>query len=262
MILPLYKRILQVASICFVIWIFGRPLSTLGLLAYNISGAYLNSLFVNIKQTKKEASDLLLAQARVKQLEIENKKLILANTKLKSKAQKIKTLETQLEFKNYFSYDTIPATIIGRSPDNWHKQVIINKGSKHGVKIGKGVLTPKGIVGQVAKVGRYSSVVQLAFNPNFKMGVKIKELNQYGILIGDYPDSGHLEFITVDSQVAVGDQIVTSGICLDPTNCPYPENFPVGEVVEVGKNPDVVDLMVEIKLYEDLNDVREVFVLL
>lgn len=258
----IWKRFLVPSiAIIILIWVFSRPLSFLGLFLYDISGKYLNGAYKNIKQTQKEASDLLQAQERVKELEIINRNLRLENLKLFARTEKIETLNEKLNFKNSLNYETIPAQVTGRSPDHWHKQVILDKGSDDGIVLGKGVLTEKGIIGQVVKTWKTASLVQLIFNRDWKMGAKIERINKYGVLTGNYPGPGYLEYITVDTDVELGDEVKSSGICLSPKNCPYPENFPVGIVTEVKRDPNVVDLLVKVKFYEDLTDIKEVFVL-
>jgi rod shape-determining protein MreC len=258
----IWKRYLVPSiAVLILVWVFSRPLSFLGLFLYDFSGKYLNSLYKNIIQTQKEASDLLQSQERIKELELINRNLRVENTKLSALTQELETLNQKLDFKNSFIYETISAQVTGRSPDHWHKQLIIDKGSDNGILVGKGVFTEKGIIGQVVKTWKTASLVQLIFNRDWKMGAKIQRINKYGVISGNYPGPGYLEFITVDTEVELGDEIVSSGICLSPTNCPYPENFPVGIVTEVRRDPQIVDLIVKVKFYEDLSDIKEVFVL-
>ena len=243
------------------IWVFNRPISAFALFVYTNTGALVNIVYGNLKATQKEAADLLTAQKRAEDLEKKNQTLILENTKLNAKLEDIERLEAALNFKSKFPYKTISAKIIGRSPSAWHKQVILNKGSRHGVELGKGVVTEKGVIGQIQKVSSYSSIVQLVYNTDWRMGVKISRVGKYGVLSGNYPEPAFLQFITVDSDVLVGDEISTSGICIDSDNCPYPENFPVARVISVNKDPNVVDLVVKVQFDEDLTGVREVFIL-
>ena len=244
-----------------LLWVFNRPISAFGLFTYKITGALINNVYEHLKSTQQEAADLLSAQTRAETLEKENRDLIVENTKLEAQITDLDRLEKALQFKKDFPYKTIASKIIGRSPSTWHKQVIINKGSSQGIKLGRGVVTEKGVIGQIQKVSPFSSVVQLIYNPDWRMGVKIARLDQYGVLSGNYPEHAFLQFITVDSDVQVGDEIVTSGICIDTDNCPYPENFPVAKVVSVSKDPNVVDLVVKVEFGEDLTSVKEVFVL-
>lgn len=244
-----------------LLWVFNRPLTAFSLFCYQISGAFIHDTYENIQKTKREAADLLEAREIARQFEHENKTLTLKNFELKARVDKLADYEKALAFKDSFNYHTTFARIIGRSPDAWHKQIIIDKGSQDGIVLGRGVLTERGVVGQVSKLSAHSAIVQLVFNPDWRMGVKLARLNQYGVLTGNYPNPAQLQFITVDSDVKVGDEIVTSGVCIDNGNCPYPENFPVGRVIAVIRDPNVVDLVVKVKFYEDLTQIKEVFVL-
>lgn len=257
----LKATIIPIVITLSVLWVFNRPLSALGLFLYKFTGGYLHSSAQSLSTTQKQASDLWTANQKLQIYKELNKELILNNNLLESQVSEIPGLKKALDFKNNSTYATIPAKIIGRSPDTWHRQVIIDKGSHHGVKVGQGVITEKGVVGQIQKVGMYSSIVQLVYNADWRMGVKISRLGQYGVLTGDYPELPYLQFITIDSDVKVGDEIVTSGICIDTSNCPYPENYPVGKVFSVKKDPDEVDLVVKIKFNENLSMISEVFVL-
>lgn len=244
-----------------LLWVFARPLTALSLFIYKFTGSFISTGYQNIQTSRQQAADLVSTRELAAQLELENRTLKVINTAVEAAALKTRDYQAALDFKSNFNYKTIFAQVIGRSPDSWHKQIIISKGSDDGVLIGRGVLTEQGIIGQVSKTSPHSAIVQLIFNPDWRMGVKIARLGQYGVLNGNYPGPASLQFITVDSQVQVGDEIVTSGVCIDTGNCPYPENFPVGKVVEVRRDPNQVDLVVKVEFYEDLSGIREVFVL-
>lgn len=244
-----------------LIWIFSRPLSSLGMHIYNITGANISGVFHQIQNTREQASDILEAEKELSKIKKQNKFLEMENMSLKAQVAKLDKYRKKLKFKRKFSYKTIPAEIIGRSPDTWHKQIIINKGRKAGVSVSKGVFTENAIVGQIVKVNQNNSVAQLVFDKNFKMGAKIKRSNIYGVLSGNNPGPVSLEFVTVGSDVRKGDVVVTAGISLDDDETSYPENYPIGEVVDVSKNPDAIDLDVKVALYENLKSTREIFVM-
>lgn len=255
------NSIVPICALLILVWVFGRPISAAALFVYENTAAYLNQTIHGLKKTKKEAEALLNAEVLAERLTRENRELIIQETMLKAKAQKISSLEKALKLKSQFSYKTIAASVIGRSPDSWHRQFIIDKGSDDGIKVGRGVINEDGVVGQVKKVGKSSSIVQLITNHDWRMGVKVARLAQYCILNGNYPENARLQFITIDSDIQAGDEIVSSGVCTDNDICPYPENFPVGKVVMVAKDPNEVDLVVEVKYYADLNKTKLVFVL-
>lgn len=253
--------IVPIFALLISCWVFSRPLGAFALYIYNNTAAYIHQTVRGLKTTKKEAEALLHAEAHAEKLEKENRALKISRDSFKAQAEAGKDLQRVLGIKEQFAYKTIVAGVTGRSPDSWHDQFIINKGSNHGVKIGRGVINEEGVLGQVSKVGPTSSIVQLISNPDWRMGVKIARLNQYCILNGNYPEKARLQFVTVDSEIEAGDEIVSSGVCTDNDICPYPENFPVGKVVMVGKDPNEIDLVVEVEYYADLNKTKYVFIL-
>ena len=68
-------------------------------------------------------------------------------------------------------FETVGADIIGQSPDNWQRLMIVNKGSSSGVKKYMAVVTDEGLVGRVISVGSRSSVVQLITDSRSGVGV-------------------------------------------------------------------------------------------
>ena len=106
-----------------------------------------------------------------------------------------------------------------------------------------------------------TAIVQLTQNRDWKMGIKIKRSGQLAVLVGDYPAPPHLELIPVDSDIEIGDWVVSSGICIESSNCPYPPDMLVGQVVEVKRDPNQVDLSVKVALIDDLRALREVYII-
>lgn len=253
--------IIPVFAFLIAIWIFSRPISAFALFIYKNTAAYFNQTVSGIKETKKGAEALLHAEELAAKLEVENRELLVEQNALKAQVAKTTKLEKTLKLKYKLGYKTIPASVIGRSANAWYDQFILNKGSEDGIIVGRGVINEDGVVGQIKKVGPSSSIVQLISNPDWRMGVKIARINQYCILNGNYPQKARLQFVAIDSDIQAGDEVVSSGVCTDNDICPYPENFPVGRVVMVGKDPNEIDLVVEVDYYADINKTKYVFVL-
>lgn len=256
------SQLLPIIAFCFFFWVFNKPMQKIALMTYDYSGALVQNFFGNIEEATEDAANLLSAEEELKKLRRENQELRIEKNFLVAELRSKANISRALAFKKHLRAKTIAAKVSGRSPDNWHKQIIINKGSKDGLSVGQGVVSEKAVIGQISKVGLYSSIVELIHNNSWKMGVRIKRTGQLGVLNGNYPGPGYVDFIAVDSDVKVGDEVLSSGICLDQNNCPYPEAFPVGIVTEVIKDPDVVDLVVKVEFIEDLQKLREVFVII
>ena len=244
-----------------VTWVLSKPLQGIGKNTYNLLGGLVNNLFQGISDTKSSAEDLL----RSKTLLVEqNKKISLLEIKintLQEKAQKSNRLETLLGLKKDMNYNTLSASVIGRTVDNWHKQIILDKGKINGIKIGDTVLSSHGIVGQIVDVSNNSSITQLISDPSFRLGCKIKRNNVLGILAGKTNSIGLLHFIPVGSDVMLGDLIVTSGIVTGMMPPIYPLNHFIGKIKKVSKKrTEASDLYIEVKLSENLNTLSEVLI--
>lgn len=141
-------------------------------------------------------------------------------------------LKDLLSFRKAIPFTTVAAEVIGRDPSNWSNSIIIDKGAAGGVKPNRAVMSTMGLVGRVLEVGRYSSKVILITDPNSKVGVVVQRNRQGGILTGRPDGKCKMLYISLDSDVARGDKVVTAGF-----GTVFPRGILVGEVSEVGREP-------------------------
>ena len=124
--------------------------------------------------------------------------------------------------------DTISAAVISRKTGSWWRQIILNKGSKDGVKIGSTVIGPGGLLGIVNNTSIFTSSVTLLTSPESKVGVWVDRIQINGLLVGlgnDYPS---LIIYSRDADIKVGDFISSS-----PASTLLPPNIPIGIVQSV-----------------------------
>lgn len=88
---------------------------------------------------------------KIKQLEAKNEELESENKKYKK----------ELDIKDLSKYEPISTSVIARNPDQWMNTILIDKGSKAGIKNNMAVMTTEGLVGRVTKVNQFSSQVDL-----------------------------------------------------------------------------------------------------
>lgn len=172
---------------------------------------------------------------------------------LKSIASDNDRLKELLDFRKTIPYSTTPAQVIGRDPSNWSNSVIIDKGVNSGVRQNKAVLSTRGLVGRVIEVGRQSGKILLITDPNSKVGVMIQRNRHGGILIGMPDGRCKMVYITLDSDVAPGDKVVTAGF-----GAIFPKDILVGEVISVNKEPGRLYKTAVVKTAEDLSRLEEV----
>jgi rod shape-determining protein MreC len=252
---------LSLLLVIFLAWFFIKPIANLISYSYLITGKLIYDLGSGVNESQGEVKDYIDSLSTIKELNKKLDKTKLDNIKLRAGLKKLKLESLNKRKQLEIPFPTIRSQVIGRSPESWHKQIIINKGKKDGVEVGSGVFSLNGIVGQVNQVFDHTAIVKLIFDKSFQMGAKIERTEEYGVLSGSYPDYALLDFIRIDSSVQVGDRIVSTGLCLDETNCPFPTNFPIGKVVKIKKDPNTIGLIVKIKFFETLNTIKDLYIL-
>lgn len=111
-----------------------------------------------------------------------------------------------------FSFEVIPAQVIGRNPYDWFGSVTIDRGKEDGVTEGLAVVTYQGMVGRVERVYTRYAEVRLLLSPSLALGVLVQRTRDLGVLSGDGKGACMVRYIPRDSQVAEGDLVITSGL--------------------------------------------------
>ncbi|MBX5466846.1 MAG: rod shape-determining protein MreC [Firmicutes bacterium] len=130
----------------------------------------------------------------------------------------------------YRGWRLVPATIVARSPDSWFDTVVIDRGSDAGVQVGMAVVVPQGVVGRVIQVTPHTATVMLLLDPNSGVGAVDVRSQAAGIVQGQDPVSGTVNFLLFAHRpdVAPGDAVVTSRFSQY-----FPPGLLIGRVVAV-----------------------------
>ena len=139
-----------------------------------------------------------------------------------------KRLRSILSLQKVSESDTISAAVISRKNGTWWRQIILNKGSKHGVEVGNSVLGPGGLIGRVKETSFFTSSVILLTSTESKIGVWIDRLQINGLMVGLGNDYPKLIFYTKNVDLKVGDFISSS-----PASTLLPPNIPIGVIKSV-----------------------------
>lgn len=171
----------------------------------------------------------------------ENEKLKKENAKLEGhlktaqKAEKEnETLRNMLGLKkNMTELNLASAQIISRDPSNWFSTVTIDKGAADGVLVDQAVISSnKALVGRVFEVGSNWSKVITIMDPECSVGALIERSGEYGVTEGDAKLESEgkckLSYISKNSDVLVGDTLVTAGL-----GGIFPKGIPIGNIQSV-----------------------------
>lgn len=119
--------------------------------------------------------------------------------------------------------------VLSTDSDPYSNQVVIDKGSNSGVYEGQPVINDKGVVGQVIRVGQTTSRVLLICDSTHALPVQILRNDVRVIAVGTgCLDDLLLEYLPLNTNVEVGDELVTSGL-----GGRFPEGYPVAIVSSV-----------------------------
>jgi rod shape-determining protein MreC len=138
-------------------------------------------------------------------------------------------LRKLLELKKRISYGTTAASVIGKDFNSFRSYLILDKGRASALKKYAPVMTPLGLVGKVFELGRYSSKVILINDPDLSVPAMIERTREQGLVSGTLDGACKLRFLDSDSDIQIGDQVVTSGL-----NKTYPQGIVIGRVRWVG----------------------------
>ncbi|MFZ0612727.1 MAG: rod shape-determining protein MreC [Desulfobacterales bacterium] len=166
-------------------------------------------------------------------------------------------LRRLLDFKVSLEIPSVAAEVIGMDPSPWYRAVIINKGSRDGVRKGLPLGIPEGIAGQVIDVSPAYAKVMLITDRNSAVDALVERTRARGIIKGDSTDSCVFEYALRKDEVKIGDKIVASG--LDGV---FPKGMPIGEVSGVVRRSAGIFQEVSVTPYVDFEKIEEMLVLL
>ncbi len=137
-------------------------------------------------------------------------------------------LSALLEFQQHVPIPTRAAMVIGRNASNWHQGVILNQGADDGIRVKMGVMTPAGVVGQIVKTGRSTSVALLAIDPNVVMSGLVQRTRDEGVVQGMSQGYVRMKYLHPLSLVEKGDVVITSGLTGG-----FPRGVLIGRILRV-----------------------------
>ncbi len=188
----------------------------------------------------REAEQL---QARVEMLIAENERL-----------------RRELRAKERAEYPLLTADVISRSPDNWYRTVVINRGSRDGVQPNMAVVNWQGMVGKVLHTTPFTATVQLVIDAGFgqsgfKAGAKVPT-GELGYI--ETGQGGHvrMRFFSSDPAVEVGQPVFTSGQGI------IPPDLLIGYVETITTGESAFDKYASIRPAVDFNKLDVVHVVL
>ena len=207
--------------------------------------------FYNLKRLRDENIALLQ----------ENNDLTSVILELKKAEEDNELLKDQLNLKNKESFDKefVMASVMGNPNDLTGGTIIIDKGLRHGIKIGANVIEGNYLVGIVKEVYTERSLVSLITSPSVSATVRDIDVAQKteGLVTGKYGTSIQMTRILPNEEINVGDSIITSG-----KDGFFEPGLLVGKVVQVVEVPAEPLKSAYLETIVDTSKLHKVFVIL
>tara|TARA_B100000579_G_C22759884_1_gene818410 strand:- start:267 stop:1118 length:852 start_codon:yes stop_codon:yes gene_type:complete len=147
-------------------------------------------------ENKKLKNDIKILESKI----LETEFLLSENTRLKKIINEI----------DYASNEILAKVIVDKQSP-FLKSIIVNKGSKHNVKLGMAVLDDKYLVGKVVEVNFTTSRILLLSDLNSKIPVDIMPKEILSILSGTGKEYGIIQYRKNQDLVNNDDRVFTSG---------------------------------------------------
>ncbi len=151
-------------------------------------------------------------------LENANRKLATENTRLQNTLDSLysKKIDTtrylwRVDTSRHYRYTV--AQVIHNSINRRSNFIMLNKGSKDGLRKDMAVITSTGVVGIVENVSEHFAWVMSILNKNTRISGRITSNNQMGTIVwnGFNPRMGDLVDVPPHIKIAKSDTVVTSG---------------------------------------------------
>lgn len=204
----------------------------------------------NVLDVYKENKTLKASLSESRELVAENNSLIAENNSLQ---EALSLSET------YANKETLTASVLSRNPNSWSQTLTIDVGSENDVSKDMLVMANGGLIGTLSDIGGASSTVSLLTDQvkqkNLAVKVNLPSGAVYGIITGyDKKENRYIiSKLNSSSEIAKGSQVVTSDLSDQAAS-----NILIGEVAEVKRNGDTLDMELHVSPAADFSNIYAV----
>ena len=155
-------------------------------------------------------------------------------------------------------YSYIPAKVIYNSIRKSKNYFTIDRGTKHNVRKGMGVISPLGVAGHIIDVAENFSIAMSILNEDFVLTPKINGKVRYGNVRWDGKDPGVVQITRISDlyEVKVGQEVTTTEF-----GHFFPKDIKIGNVVSVEKSEKGKYWDIEVELATDMRQLGEVYII-
>lgn len=196
-----------------------------------------------VEENRQLRNQLLVANARL--------------TRLQTAAIDNAQLRALLGMKTSRGLDVQLAPVLNIDLDPTRQRLVLDAGSRDGVRIGQAVIDAGGLMGQIIQTTPSHSIALLLTDPDHAVPVVVARNGVRLIAYGrGRSDRLELSDVPLNSGVEVGDTIVTSGL-----GGHFPAGFPVGTIIALRPDDSHAFLIGDLKPAAQLDRGRDVLLL-
>jgi len=171
-------------------------------------------------------------------------------------------LRAQLGFAESLTYRYIPARLVAKDPGNLFSTMVLDRGSRHGVRQGMPVVAfqggLQGLVGRVVLAGLATCTVQPITDPASYVAARLASSRFDGLISGGTSERLVMSYVKklALQEVQYGELVVTSGM-----GQVFPEGVHIGRVREMQAKGYEASLELEVEPIVDFGRLEYVFIL-
>ena len=232
----------------------------------NIANKLVNPIQNGLTYAKNKIHGNSSFFTNINDLKTENKNLKEKNEELEKTLREFETTkaenETLKEYlkltEKYSDYKTVAANVISRDISNYSKTIIINVGTKNGIKENMTVIASEGLVGYVISSTATTSKVQTIIDSSSNTSSLLSSSRDSVVCKGILGDNKNLKavYIPTDAAISQGDSVETSGL-----GGIYPKGIYIGKVSKVVNTNNLTDRYAMIETAVNYNKLETVLVI-
>ncbi len=201
--------------------------------------------------------DLVNVSKENEQLKLEVERLVHEKNELIERISRQKRLAGLMAYQDDRKKESLVASVIGRDATQWSKVVVIDKGSRHGIKRHLAVVTNSGVIGQIIHAGPTTSKVLLTIDSRSAVDSLFQDSRVSGVVVGTGEEQCEIKYVPNTAKIKVGDRVLSSGL-----GGIFPKGLFIGTVSQVVKKKQGLFQEITLAPSSDLSKLEEVLVFL
>jgi rod shape-determining protein MreC len=171
-----------------------------------------------IEENARLRRDQLLGQSKLEKF-----------AELEAENQRLRSL---LDSSQKVGERVLVAELMSVDMDPYSRRIVLNKGSREGVREGQSLIDARGVMGQIVHVGPFSSNALLITDPSHALPVQVNRNGLRAVAVGTGPlNQLRLSHVPNNADIREGDMLVTSGL-----GGRFPRGYPVGTIAHVERD--------------------------